>query len=174
MNADKLGVDKACIAVTGASAGGGLTAALTRLARDRGGPAVKFQAPLCPMLDDRNVTPSSLEFTDKRLWSRAKNLFGWEMYLGDLYGKDVPAYAAASRAADYSGLPPTYTYVGELDMFRDETTDYVTRLMQAGVPTEYHIYAGCFHAFDMFADVAPISRRAQEEFLLVVKNALTK
>lgn len=172
--ASQLGVDNGRIAVTGASAGGGLTAALSMLARDRGGPAIAFQAPLCPMIDDRNITPSSCEFTDKRLWSRAKNLFGWEMYLGDLYGKDVPPYAAASRAEDFSNLPPTYTYVGELDLFRDETTEYVTKLLGAGVSTEYHIYPGCFHAFDMFTEIADISRRAEEEYLLVMKNALKK
>ncbi len=173
-HADALGVDAGRIAVTGASAGGGLTAALSLLARDRGGPAIAFQAPLCPMLDDRNVTPSSFEFTDKRMWSRAKNLFGWEMYLGDLCGKDIPLYAAAARAGDYSGLPPTYTYVGALDLFRDETTEYVSRLNQAGVPAEYHIYPGCFHAFEVFTEVAGISRRAEEEYILVMKNALTK
>ncbi len=173
-SAPKLGVDAGRIAVTGASAGGGLTAALALLARDRGGPDIVFQAPLCPMLDDRNITPSSHEFTDKRLWNRSKNLFGWEMYLGELYGGDIPPYAAAARAADLSGLPPTYTYVGELDLFRDETTEYVTRLLQVGVPTEFHIYPGCFHAFDLFTEVAAISRRAEEEYLLVMKNALMK
>ena len=173
-HAAQLGVDKRRIAVTGASAGGGLTAGLSLLARDRAGPAIAFQAPLCPMLDDTNTTPSSFEFTDKRMWSRAKNLFGWQMYLGGLYGNDVPAYAAAARARDFSGLPPTYTYVGELDLFRDETTEYVSKLLQAGVPTEYHIYPGCFHAFDMFTEIAEISRRAQEEYLLVMKNALTR
>lgn len=174
-NAPALGVDKANIAVIGGSAGGGLTAALTLLARDRGGPGIVFQAPLYPMLDDRNITPSSREFTDPRIWSREKNLFGWEMYLGPIFGKDdVPYYAAPARAADLSGLPPTYTYVGELDLFRDETINYVTRLLQAGVPTEFHIYPGCFHGFDMFTDICDISRRAESDFIGIMKRALIK
>lgn len=173
-HASELGVDPTNIAVVGGSAGGGLTAALTLLARDRGGPAVAFQAPLYPMIDDRNTTPSSREFTDPRVWSRDKNLFAWEMYLGALYGGDVSQYAAPARALDLSGLPPTYTCVGELDLFRDETIDYVAKLLQAGVPTEFHIYPGCFHGFDMFTAICEISRRAEKEFITVLKNALTK
>lgn len=171
----ELGVDPSNIAVVGASAGGGLTAGLCLLARDRGGPAIVFQAPLCPMLDDRNITPSSYEITDPRTWSREKNLFGWESYLGLLYGKDnVPCYAAAARAENLKGLPPTYTYVGELDLFRDETIDYCVRLLQAGVPTELHVYPGCFHAFEMFTMAAEVSRRAEAEFMTVLKKALRK
>lgn len=172
-HAADLGVDAARIAVAGGSAGGGLTAALTLLARDRKGPPVVFQAPLYPMIDDRNITSSSCEFTDPRVWSREKNQFAWEMYLGPAYGGEVSPYSAPARADDLAGLPPTYTYIGELDLFRDETISYVTKLLQAGVPTEFHIYPGCFHAFDMFTNIADISRRAEDEFMAVLKRALT-
>ena len=168
----ELGLDSKNIAVVGGSAGGGLTAALCLLARDRKGPAVAFQAPLYPMIDDRNITPSSREFTDPRVWSRAKNLAAWEMYLGPIFGGDVPIYGAPSRAADLSGLPPTYTIVGELDLFRDETIDYVARLLQAGVPAEFHIYPGCFHGFDMMP--CETGRRAEQELLGALKRALVK
>ncbi len=169
-HAVSLDVDAERIAVVGGSAGGGLVAGLSLLVRDKGGPKIAFQAPLYPMIDDRNITPSSYEFTDPRLWNRSKNEFGWQMYLGDLYGGDVPIYAAPARAEDLSGLPPTYTFVGELDLFRDETTDYALRLMRAGVPTEYHIYSGCIHGFDMAA--CGIGRRAENELIEVLKNAL--
>jgi acetyl esterase/lipase len=169
-HAPELGVERDNIAAAGGSAGGGLTAALALLARDRKGPRIAFQAPLYPMIDDRNTTPSSREFTDPRVWSRDKNLAAWEMYLGPMYGGDVPPYAAPARAKDLSGLPPAYTIVGGLDLFRDETTDYVTRLMQAGVPVEYHIYPGCFHGFDMFP--CDVGRRAEAEFLAALKRAL--
>jgi acetyl esterase/lipase len=173
-HACELGVDASRIAVAGGSAGGGLTAALTLLARDRKGPHIVFQAPLYPMIDDRNTTHSSHEFADPRVWSREKNLFAWEMYLGPIYEGDVPYYAAPARAEDLSGLPPAYTYIGELDLFRDETIDYVAKLLRAGVPTEFHIYPGCFHAFDMFTGIAEISRRAEQEFIQALKRALVK
>ncbi len=172
-NAEELGVDESRIAVAGGSAGGGLTAALCLLARDRKGPPICFQAPLYPMIDDRNITPSSFEFTDGRLWNRAKNEFGWEMYLGPLYKGDVPFYAAPARAADLSGLPPAYTLVGELDLFRDETIDYCARLLRAGVPTELHIYPGCYHGFDMNLNTE-IGRRAESEIIKALKDRLRK
>ena len=58
-HADELGIDPGRIGVRGISAGGGLAAALALLARDRGEYAVAFQLLDCPMLDDRQVTPSS-------------------------------------------------------------------------------------------------------------------
>jgi acetyl esterase/lipase len=105
-NAEELNVDRKNIAVAGGSAGGGLTAALALLARDRKGPEIVFQAPLYPMIDDRNISPSSHEILDEKFWNRAKNEFGWEMYLGSLYKAEVPIYAAPARAEDLTGLPP--------------------------------------------------------------------
>ncbi len=173
-NAAELGVDKSRIAVAGGSAGGGLTAALCLLARDRKGPAIVFQAPLYPMIDDRNITPSSHEFLDSRFWNRAKNEFGWEAYLGPLYKREnVPYYAAPARAADLSGLPPVYTCVGELDLFRDETIEYCTRLMQASVSVELHVYPGCYHGFDMYLHTE-VGRRAEQEIVQALKRALVK
>ena len=77
-----------------------------------------------------------------------------------------------ARAEDLSGLPPAYTIVGELDLFRDETIDYVARLLQAGVPTEFHIYPGCYHGFDMFP--SEIGRRAEAGLLDALRRALVK
>lgn len=171
-NAEELGCDSSRIAVAGPSAGGGLTAAVSLLARDRNGPSILFQMPLYPMLDDRNMTRSSNEINDGRVWNKAKNRLGWEMYLG---GKDdVSQYAAPARATDLSGLPPTYTCVGDLDPFRDETIDYVSRLTQAGVPTEFHLYPGCFHGFEEYFPSAGVSRRAVMEYQAALRRALSK
>lgn len=171
-NAEELGSDSSRIAVVGPSAGGGLTAAVSLLARDRNGPPIIFQMPLYPMLDDRNMTRSSNEITDGRVWNKAKNQLGWEMYLGD--NGEVSQYAAPARAADLSGLPPTYTCVGDLDPFRDETIDYAARLTQAGVPTEFHLYPGCFHGFEEYFPSAEISRRVIAEYHAALKRALYK
>ena len=53
-HAAELGFDPDRLAVYGGSAGGGLTIAITMLARDRGGPAIRFQMPIYPMIDDTN------------------------------------------------------------------------------------------------------------------------
>jgi acetyl esterase/lipase len=171
-NAEELGGDSSRIAVVGPSAGGGLTAAISLLARDRKGPSIIFQMPLYPMIDDRNITKSSNEITDGRVWNKAKNQLGWEMYLGEK--GEGSQYAAPARATDLSGLPPTYTCVGDLDPFRDETIDYVLRLTQAGVPTEFHLYPGCFHGFEEYFSTAEISQRIVKEYNAALKFALHK
>jgi acetyl esterase/lipase len=172
--ASELGVDRERIAIGGASAGGGLAAALALLARDRGEVPVRFQLLVYPMLDDRNQTPSSYEITDRRLiWTREWNTIGWRAYLGrEPGGPDVPAYAAPARAENLAGLPPAYLMVGTADLFRDEDILYAQRLMQAGVPTELHVFAGAFHGFDAFAPSAWVSQRANAEVLAVLKRAL--
>ncbi|MEU5860767.1 MULTISPECIES: alpha/beta hydrolase [unclassified Nonomuraea] len=171
-NADELGIDPARLAVGGASAGGGLAAATVLLARDRGGPEVAFQLLVCPMLDDRNTTPSSREFTEAVVWDRAANLYGWSALLGERTGgPDVPPYAAPARAEDLSGLPPAFIDVGELEVFRDEDIDYAQRLARAGVSTEFHLYPGAFHGFDAMVPDTALSRRARETRLAALRRA---
>ncbi|MFG1702185.1 alpha/beta hydrolase [Nonomuraea sp. M3C6] len=170
--AGELGIDVARLAVGGASAGGGLAAATVLLARDRGGPDLAFQLLVCPMLDDRNITPSSQEFTDAVVWDRSANLFGWTALLGDRIGAgDVSPYAAPARATDLAGLPPAFIDVGELEVFRDEDMDYALRLARAGVSTEFHLYPGAFHGFDMMVPDTELSRRAQAARLSALKRA---
>ncbi|PSL41665.1 acetyl esterase/lipase [Planomicrobium soli] len=173
-HADELGVDASRIAVAGASAGGGLTAAVSLLARERKGPDISFQMPLYPMIDDRIITKSSHEISDERVWNKEKNIHGWSAYLGSSYGGQVSPFAAPARAESLEDLPPTYTCVGDLDPFRDETLEYVTKLAQAGVPTEFHLYPGCFHGFDMLVPDAGISQHAAAQYVDAVKRAFQK
>jgi acetyl esterase/lipase len=157
-NAVELGVDPARIGVAGVSAGGGLAAALTLLARDRQEVAVAFQLLEFPMLDDRQQTPSS-RLEGLPVWSRESNTFGWRSYLGDLYGTDgVPYTAAPARCSDLTGLPPSYVCVGTADGFRDEDVDYAARLNQAGVPCDLHVYAGAPHGYHLAPEAAVVRR----------------
>jgi len=163
-NADELGVDRHRIGIAGISAGGGLAAALGLLARDRGEVPLAFQLLDCPMLDDRQQTPSS-QLAGLAVWSRETNTFGWRCYLGDLYGADdVPYTAAPARCADLSGLPPTFVSVGTVDGFRDEDIDYAVRLNQAGVPCELHVYPGASHGYQIAVDAA-ITRQSSRDVL---------
>jgi acetyl esterase/lipase len=155
---DELGVDPERIGVAGTSAGAGLAAGLALLARDRGEVPLRFQMLDAPMIDDRKLTPSS-QRDDLVIFDRHSNEFGWRSYLGDLYGTpQVPVYAAPARATDLAGLPSAYICVGSVDGFRDDAIDYATRLNQAGVPAELHVYAGAPHGVKRFADV-PVARR---------------
>jgi triacylglycerol lipase len=158
----ELGIDPDHIGIMGVSAGGGLAAALALLVRDRGEIPLRFQLLDCPMLDDRQATPSS-QLDDLLIWSRESNTFGWQSYLGARYGTDdIPAYAAAARAVDLRGLPPAYVCVGGADGFRDEDIAYATRLTEAGVPTELHVYPGGPHGVMMFTTTAIARRYARD------------
>ena len=161
-HARELGVDPARIGVGGASAGGGLAAGLALLARDRGEFAVAFELLIYPMIDDRQITRSS-SWSDP-IWSPEANTFGWTAYLGGAKGgSDVAPYAAAARATDLAGLPPTLIVVGALDGFSDEDIDYAVRLRHAGVSTDLLVYAGATHGFDTFGDFTAVSRRANRD-----------
>ncbi|QOW01838.1 alpha/beta hydrolase [Rhodococcus pyridinivorans] len=166
-HAAELGVDSRRIAVGGASAGGGLAAALTLYIRDHGGPSVVFQQLIYPMLDDRNTTPSSREFIGNTVvWSRENNVAAWNALLqGKAGGEDVSTYAAPARATDLANLPPAYIHVGELDLFRDEDVDYAIRLLQAGVATELHVHPGAIHGWDVYAPNSEGSQRALRDLI---------
>lgn len=147
------GVDRERIAIGGASAGGGLTAALAFLARDRGEVAPVLQVLSYPMLDDRTVDPA-LDDPGMRLWNTASNRIGWTSYLG---GADR-AVAVPARRTDLAGLPPAWLGVGTLDLFHDEDLAYAARLEAAGVDCDVHEVPGAFHGFDGLAPRAAVSQ----------------
>jgi acetyl esterase/lipase len=168
-HADELGFDSDRLAIYGGSAGGGLTIATALLARDRGGPALKFMMPIYPMIDDTNTTESSQEIVDIGIWDREGNIQAWSWYLG---GKPADQYAAPTRAQDLKGLPPAFIDVGTVDLFRDEDIAFAQRLMAAGVPTELHIHPGSYHAAETFAADAAMSKRIWALRLDALKRAL--
>jgi acetyl esterase/lipase len=160
-HAAELGIDPARVIVGGGSAGGGLSAAVALLARDRRGPALLGQLLMCPMLDDRNETPSSWQMAGLGIWDRAANEVGWTALLGDARGgPGVSPYAAPARAADLSGLPPAFIDVGSAETFRDEDVAYATRIWQAGGSAELHVWPGGFHGFAGLMPGASLSRAA--------------
>ncbi|MEU9152879.1 alpha/beta hydrolase [Streptomyces sp. NPDC048417] len=168
-HAAELGIDPARIIVAGASAGGGLAAGLTLLARDLGTPAIAAQVLICPMLDHRNTTVSSRQYTGvPGVWTGEMNAFGWHAVLGHLTGDEVPAHVSPALADDLSGLPATYIDTGSAEVFRDEDTDYAGRIWAAGGLAELHVWAGGFHGFDALYPQARISvtaRRTRTDWL---------
>lgn len=167
-----LAIDPARIAVGGQSGGGGMAAGLVILNRDRGGPDLILQLLIYPMIDNLHATPSG-SYVNHPVWNRATSLRAWEMYLDATPGVDASPYAAAARASDVAGLPPTYICVGTEDLFRDEDIDYARRLIDAGVPTELAVFPGMYHGGDMFVPDAPVSQRLTASFMQALSDAFT-
>lgn len=155
----KIGIDASRIVIAGHSSGGGSTASLALFVRDRKEFTVAHQMLIYPMLDDRNETPSSYAVTDSNLWNRECNEIGWKHYLGAMFRTDkVSPYAAPARMENLKGSIPCSILTGALDLFVDENITYAQRLMQAGVPTELHVYPGAPHGFDRFAPQSSVGR----------------
>jgi acetyl esterase/lipase len=151
-------VDPTRIAVGGASAGGGLAAALALLASERGEADIAFQLLAYPMLDDRTATRTDLDQRNFRLWNNRANRFGWQSYTGQAPGSDqISGLAAPARAADLSQLPPAWIGVGTLDLFYEEDLAYADRLRQGGVPCTLNVVDGAFHGFDSIRPKAGVS-----------------
>ena len=155
-HATNLGMDASNIGLMGASAGGGLALSVALMLRDRNGPALNYLLPIYPMIDDRHATASSHEIVDIGIWDRAGSIEAWGWYLG---GAEADEYAAPARAGDLSGLPPSYIDVGDLDLFRDEDITLAQRLSAAGVPVEFHLWTGAYHASELFAPKARLSQQ---------------
>ena len=160
-HAEDLGIDPDRIIASGMSAGGGLSAAVALLARDRGGPRLAGQLLGCPMLDDRNATVSARQYDGFGAWDRNNNDTAWDAIVGaDRFTERVSPYAAPARAQDLSGLPPAFIEVGAAETFRDEAVDYALRIWATGGRAELHVWAGGYHGFTGFSPDAEVSRAA--------------
>lgn len=167
-SADALQLPRDRIAIAGESGGGCLAAALALYARDHDGPAISAQFLQNPMLDDRTGTPAEpnpLPNVGEFLWTAANNRFAWGAVLGrEPGGPDTPAYAAPGRVVNLAGMPPSYLFVGELDLFLDENLRFVHNLLRHGVSTELHLYAGAYHGFMSFSKGTQLTERAEMDF----------
>ena len=156
-HAEQFKFDASRIGIGGTSAGGGLAAALSQLARDRQEISPIFQLLTYPMLDDRTTLRTDIDDSHSPTWSQKSNKFGWKSYLGNHYGAEtLPIHSVPARRSDLSGLPPAWIGVGTLDVFFDEDTTYAQRLKEAGIHCELEVVQGAFHGFDVFDPNLPI------------------
>ncbi|GLP78070.1 esterase [Mycobacterium antarcticum] len=162
-------VDPARVAIGGASAGGGLAAALALLARDRAEIGVAAQLLVYPMLDDRSATQDGLDDHRHRLWTQKSNVYGWASYLGDA----DPNVAVPARNPDLSGLPAAWIGVGSNDLFHDEDLAYAERLQAAGVQCAVEVVPGAFHGFDGVVPKAPVSKAFSASQIAWLRGVLT-
>ena len=169
--ADSLGIDPSCVAIGGASAGGGLAAGLALKNREAANYPLRLQLLIYPMLDNLHATDSG-QIENHPIWTRDASFSAWEMYLNGTPGEAASPMAAPARASDVSGLPPAYLNVGVEDLFRDEVMAYARQLMAANVPTELALFPGMYHAGEVFTPTAAISDRLNRSFLHALSDAL--
>lgn len=145
-NAEELNVDSSRLAVGGDSAGGNLAAVVSMLARDSGGPEIKFQALIYPVTNCSFDTPSYTENAEGYLLTKDSMAWFWGHYLTDpAEGKSVKASPLC--ADDLSNLPPALVITAEFDPLRDEGNAYAKALKDAGNQVEHRQFAGQIHGF---------------------------
>lgn len=168
----RLGLDPRRLAVGGDSAGGNLAAVTAQLARDRGGPPLRFQLLVYPVTDHLADTPSMRENDDRYFFNRRSAAWYRSHYLARAEDGASPL-ASPLRAADFAGLPPALVITADLDPLRDEGEAYAERLRAAGVPVELTRYEGMIHGFFVMTGRLDASERALDQAAAAVRSALT-
>lgn len=158
-NASALGLDPERLAIGGQSAGGGLAASLVQRVLDAGEP-VAAQWLFCPMLDDRTAAERAHDDVGHFIWTNRSNLVGWSSYLGSSVGAEtLPPYAAPARRDDLSGMPPTWMYASDIELFYAEDVEYANRLRAAGADVTLVVVNGAPHGFEAWASRNPMAQQ---------------
>jgi acetyl esterase len=164
--------DGSRLAVGGDSAGGNLAAAVSLMARDRGGPSITFQLLVYPVTDRSFGTASYRENADGYFLTTAGMRWFWNHYLRDARDGANP-YASPLRADSLRGLPSVLVITAEFDPLRDEGEAYAARLREAGVTAVTSRYDGVIHGFVSMAALVPQGQAAIAEAGAALRSAFT-
>jgi acetyl esterase len=175
-NGKSINVDPSRLAIAGDSVGGNMVAAVTLLAKERGGPKILFQELFYPVTDANFNTPSYNEFQDGYWLARKGMEWFWKNYAPDNATRKEPTASPLQASVDQlKGLPPALVIVDEHDVLRDEGEAYAHKLMQAGVPVTATRYLGTIHDFMMLnpiSDTPPV-RGAIDQAADILAKALS-
>src|SRR5919197_1055576 len=172
-NATAIGGDPRRIAVGGDSAGGNLTAVVSQMARDRGGPALVYQLLVYPVTNYGYDTASYRENADGYLLTKDAMVWFWNHYLRSAADGDNPL-ASPLRANDLRGLPPALVLTAEFDPLRDEGEAYAIRLQEAGVPVTLKRYAGMIHGFFSLGAVLDQGKQAMADAAAALRTVFAR
>lgn len=168
-------LDGSRLVVAGDSAGGNMTAAVTMLAKQRGGPSIAHQLLFYPVTDDSCDNASRRDFGQGPwLTTRAMQYFYEANFPAHLCSEAL-AFPLKASIEQLRGLPPTTLIVGTNDLLRDEGEAYAAKLAAAGVDVTSTRYGGTIHDFAMLNGLAdtPPARRAIAHGAMALKDALT-
>jgi acetyl esterase/lipase len=152
---NELGVDGANLAIVGNSVGGNMTAVTCILAKERGGPRLKAQIMLWPIVDHDFDTESYREFGEQRFLTRSLMMWMYDLYTMDpAQRREIHASPLRASIEQLRGLPPALIQVAESDVLRDEGEAYGRKLDEAGVETVTLRYDGMIHDFGLLNGLA--------------------
>ncbi|WP_431958318.1 alpha/beta hydrolase [Nocardia lijiangensis] len=144
------GLDPARIAVAGDSVGGNMSAALTLLVKQRGGPELAGQVLFYPVTDASFDTASYRQFATGYFLRRDAMEWFWDQYTTDPAERaEITASPLRATSEQLAGLPPALVITAEADVLRDEGEAYADKLREAGVPVVAVRYQGIIHDFVM-------------------------
>jgi acetyl esterase len=169
------GLDPERLAVAGDSVGGGMTAALTLMAQERGDVRFVHQSMYYPVTDAAMDTASYTQFAEGYFLTAKAMAWFWDCYCPDLERRAEP-FASPLRASDQqlAGLPPALLIVDEADVLRDEGEAYASRLRDAGVAITTVRYDGITHDFMMLNPLSDThaTRAAVAQAIATLRQAL--
>ncbi|MEU8717682.1 alpha/beta hydrolase [Streptomyces sp. NPDC048663] len=143
-------LDASRIAVAGDSVGGNMTAALTLMAKERGGLPLLQQVLFYPVTDANFDTPSYHQFAEGYFLRRDGMQWFWDQYTTDEAERaQITASPLRATVEQLKDLPPALVVTGEADVLRDEGEAYANKLREAGVPVTAVRFQGIIHDFVM-------------------------
>ena len=175
-NAAQIGADPARVALVGDSVGGNMTAALTLMAKQRGGPQIAAQVLFYPVTDHNLDTSTYQRYAEGPWLTREAMRWFWDSYLPDQERRsEITASPLRASSEQLRGLPPALIINGEHDVLRDEGEAYARKLTQAGVPVTQVRYAGTIHDFVLLNPITqtPAPRAAISQAASYLRTALT-
>jgi len=170
-HAAEIGFDPARIAIGGDSAGGNLAASAAIALRDRGGPALRWQMLLYPLVQFVGDGPSLQTLGDRSYLTRkGVDWFNTALF-GDLELAADPR-AAVIDTDSLAGLPPAFIRTAGFDPLKDQGRAYAERLRAAGVSVDFAEYPRFIHGFYSMSKIAPVVLPAIAEAARALKAAL--
>nr|AIT69728.1 lipase/esterase AS-Trib20-ORF1 [uncultured bacterium] len=169
-NGDSLGLDTSRLAVGGDSAGGNLSAVVSVMARDRGGPELALQFLIYPAVDMSQDYPSFRENASGYMLDVDSVNYFLRHYAPDEARHQEP-YLAPIFAGSHVGLPTALIQTAEFDPLRDQGKAYAEKLSAAGVAVTYTCYEGMLHGFYNFGFAWPSRADAVEEGAAALREA---
>lgn len=170
-HAAELGADPARIVVAGDSAGGNLAAAVTLMARGRGGPAIAHQLLIYPAVDAGGEYVSRVENGEGYLLTKSAMDWFYGNYLAGPAQVEDP-YVSPLRASSHTGLPSATVITAGYDPLRDEGDAYAAALTAAGVAVTHLKNPTMIHGFWWMAGVIGHTRVSYDEAGAAVRAAL--